>query len=258
MEYGICYLSLVPMRAEPSEKSEMVSQLLFGELYEIVDKHQSWLHIRTLHDDYHGWISDRMHQTVHADDLRFYDPSRAATALSLISLAENTGRGPGILIPAGASLPSFKDGVFFAGKNSYRYSGQFTMKAARNRDDAVNFALAFQNTAYLWGGRTAMGIDCSGFTQLVMKMCGMAIPRDASLQALKGSLVNFTEEANPGDLAFFENSDGKIVHTGIMLDQKRIIHASGFVRIDNIDHHGIFSGATDSYSHTLRLIRRYL
>jgi gamma-D-glutamyl-L-lysine dipeptidyl-peptidase len=257
MEYGICYLSIVPMRAEPSEKSEMVSQLIFGELYEIVEKNETWLHIRSLYDDYFGWISARMHQNVHADDLEFYQPSRAATALSLLSLAENTARGPGVLVPAGASLPSFKEGVFYVGTNSYRYSGHSSLGSKASREDAVNHALLFLQTAYLWGGRTAMGIDCSGFTQIVMKMCGIAIPRDASLQAMKGSLVNFTEEALPGDLAFFENQDGKIVHTGVMMDQKRIIHASGFVRIDNIDHHGIFSGATASYSHTLRLIRRY-
>ena len=114
----------------------------------------------------------------------------------------------------------------------------------------------YLNSPYLWGGRSPFGIDCSGFTQMVFKLNGIKLPRDAYEQAEIGKTLNFIEETQKGDLAFFDNEEGKIIHTGIIIDKNKIIHSSGKVRIDNLDHYGIFNAETGKYSHNLRLIKK--
>ena len=119
-------------------------------------------------------------------------------------------------------------------------------------------AQSLLNVPYQWGGRSPMGMDCSGFTQVVFKILGKKLLRDAWQQAEQGVLVNFIEEIQPGDLVFFDNEEGRIIHVGIALANHKIIHASGCVRIDNLDHHGIYNTETRKYSHNLRIIKRVL
>ena len=119
-------------------------------------------------------------------------------------------------------------------------------------------AYLFLNAPYLWGGKTPLGIDCSGFTQLVYKINGVKLKRDASDQALQGQTLSFIEESEPGDLAFFDDSEGNITHVGLLLENHRIIHASGMVRIDKIDQSGIFNIETQSHSHKLRFIKKMI
>ena len=116
--------------------------------------------------------------------------------------------------------------------------------------------MRYLNAPYLWGGRSPFGIDCSGFTQLVFKFAGIKLQRDAYQQGGQGSIINFIEEVQPGDLAFFSNDEGAIIHVGIMLKDNRIIHSSGKVRIDKIDHFGIYNAETKKHSHLLKLIKR--
>ena len=122
---------------------------------------------------------------------------------------------------------------------------------------ADEVARLYLNTPYLWGGRTPFGIDCSGFVQMVYRFAGIQLPRDASLQVKGGVSLGFIDEAQPGDLAFFESEEGAIVHVGILTGNRRIIHASGTVRVDPIDHHGIFNMQANGYSHRLRIVKRF-
>ena len=119
-------------------------------------------------------------------------------------------------------------------------------------------AKEFLNAPYLWGGKSFFGVDCSGFTQLVYKVNNVKLPRDAYQQAEVGEALSFVEESQPGDLAFFENAEGRIIHVGIMLDDQKIIHASGKVRIDTLDSTGIFNQEMNKHTHKLRFVKSIL
>jgi hypothetical protein len=165
------------------------------------------------------------------------------------------------LIVAGSSLPFYRasNNSFRIGSESFIIQGDKIVSAKKNiRSILIENALKYFNSPYLWGGRSPFGVDCSGFAQILYKMIGIQIPRDAHAQALIGEYLTFVEEALPGDLAFFDNEDGKIVHVGIVWEKNKIIHSSGKVRIDNIDHFGIFNIDTKRYSHQMRLMRRII
>jgi hypothetical protein len=251
---GICQLAIIPIRSEPSERSEQVSQLIFGETFDILEQNDTWSFIKTHFDGYKGWITTKMATTY---------TQMPENIGETIYLKEIAGRisFPGEKkqyqwIPGGATL--YTQGLEYTNYNeSFTFDPVCSIHSTESPIFITETALKFLNAPYLWGGRTIFGIDCSGFTQIVYKMNGIAILRDASQQAEDGTLVNL-EEAAPGDLAFFDNAEGKITHVGIILGKGKIIHASGQVRIDKIDQQGIFNEELKKYTHTLRLIRRVL
>jgi cell wall-associated NlpC family hydrolase len=159
----------------------------------------------------------------------------------------------------GSSLPHFKDRTCRLGPTAYRFEGNVKCpeKLLTTKGIAEN-AYMYLHSPYLWGGRTPFGIDCSGFTQMVYKLAGIKLKRDAWQQAEQGSLIHLVDEARQGDLAFFDNDEGRIIHVGIVLPNNKIIHASGKVRLDSLDHHGIFNQETKKYTHNLRLIKRFV
>ena len=136
----------------------------------------------------------------------------------------------------------------------YQFDG-LTTPGFTQKKKLIENALMYLNAPYLWGGRSPLGIDCSGFTQMVYRLQGINLPRDAYQQAEVGTTLSFIEESDPGDLAFFDNNEGKITHVGIILEENHIIHASGKVRIDRIDQQGIFNTEIGTHTHKLRLIK---
>jgi hypothetical protein len=236
----------------------MVTQLLFGELCEIRDyKNKSWVKIRCVHDDYLGWIDPK--QILYLEDGVFeqynsYHPTSFEVSMPLM----NHEVSYPILL--GSTLPFF-DGLSLKipGMN-YTFSGQAIDIEAMDLTPEllIKVAKKFINSPYLWGGRSPFGIDCSGFTQVVYKILGLKLPRDASQQVSEGELVAFATATKPGDLAFFENKEGKIIHVGIMLEDNKIIHASGKVRVDILDQVGILNVETKKYTHFLRVIKRII
>lgn len=254
MKHGISTLSIIPIRKEPAHRSELVSQLLFGETYEVINSSDSWLHIKCSYDDYEGWIDLNQHHPLTEKDFNAISLSDYGVTLELVSTASSSHHS--IPLVAGSSLPYFDGLNFKIAKEKFIYNGQAVSPDSKNTSMFERIAMRYQNAPYLWGGRSPFGIDCSGFTQIVYKFIGIPLPRDAYQQAEQGTLINFIEEAIPGDLAFFNDEAGKITHVGIILKDNRIIHSSGKVRIDKIDHYGIYNADMRKYSHQLKIIKR--
>ena len=237
MSYGICALSVIPIRKEGNHTSEMVSQLLYNETYEVLDEKPGWKLIRTLSDQYEGWIQGIQHHEIDEQEVL------ALKAKESYIVDQPT------IIYKGKSL-SIGTIVHEPVAGSMTIPGRFVPAMM------IEFAQKFMDAPYLWGGRSIFGIDCSGFIQLCARAAGKLLPRDASEQIKEGELVYFLPEIQPGDLAFFGNEDGKIVHVGMMLDNERILHASGQVRIDYLDQTGIFNKERNEHTHHLQVIKR--
>jgi hypothetical protein len=252
MEYGICNLAVVPLRAEPSDRSELVSQVLFGEAFEILEWKEKWVQITTATDNYTGWI-DRLQFTMlgHLAYKRLLQSPPPLTYRA-VTQAWKINDNSILYLPAGSSL------AFLEGTTSYIGNQKFEIIGEIGEEDTIaNIARSFLNSPYLWGGRTHFGIDCSGFTQVVYKLRGISIKRDAALQAEDGEFVDSILKAKLGDLAFFNNEEGRITHVGIVLGGGQIIHASGKVKIDSVDTQGIYSEEFKRYTHKLKIVKRY-
>ncbi len=257
MSFGICSLSIVPCRKEPSSTSEMVTQLLFGETYTVVEDKEDWLSVLTSFDSYPCWISAKQHTPL--PDKVSKELNTRILSSELIQVINNTGSQTLYPITIGSTLPNFKDHKLDIAGTCFLFEGQTTDSGQKKTiKELIDTAYLFLNAPYLWGGRSPFGIDCSGFVQLVYKLNGYTLPRDASRQVELGSPLSFVEEAEAGDLAFFDNEAGNIVHVGLILDNQQIIHASGSVRIDRFDHYGIFRSDTKKYSHMLRVIKKII
>lgn len=255
MEYAICNISHAPMRAEPSDRSEMVSQLLFGELFGILEVDKQWLYIKCDYDDYTGWIDHKQCRPVSEEFANKMKSKLHSSSSEILQLAVNQSRKIVLPIVLGSTLPFLNNNTFLIDDDIYSFEGQHSGISNLSRDKVKETSLLYMNAPYLWGGRSPFGIDCSGFIQMVYKICGIKLPRDANQQAHHGVLTSFVSEALPGDIAFFENDEGEIIHTGIILNENKIIHASGRVRVDNLDHEGIFNLDLQRYTHKLRLVK---
>jgi len=254
--FGFCNLSVVPCRREPSDKSEMTTQLLFGEHFEILEEHKSWIYICSAIDGYKSWIDRKQYLPVSKetfDKLSGAAYSRTSDIVGVITEATENISFP---VTIGSRLPFIHGKEFAIEKKKYSFQGSVTTPGAKpKRAKIVEDSFIYLNTPYLWGGRTPFGIDCSGFTQMVYRLSGIKLFRDASQQVEQGETLDFPEEAKPGDLAFFDNEDGAITHVGIVLTDMQIIHASGKVHIDKLDHLGIFNEERKNYTHNLRILK---
>lgn len=255
-DYVLCNVACSPLRAFPDDKSEMVSQILFGESGKILRKKgKNWIKISCTMDGYEGWTDPK---TVFFLTEKEFAKCCEAPAYStdIVSYLINGDITTPVLL--GSNLPKF-DGIGFY-HPEYKYvfnGGAIQPQTARiNKEILIKIAKKYLNAPYLWGGRSPFGIDCSGFTQVVFKTCGYTLPRDAYQQAEHGEMVDFVEIAEPCDLGFFQNEEGRITHVGIILENQEIIHASGRVRIDKLDHEGIFNRQTKKYTHRLKWIKR--
>lgn len=249
MDYGICNLSLVPLRAEAADVSEMVTQVLYGEHFKILEKRKKWSRIRLAFDRYEAWIDNKQFQKISEAEYKNFEAKKlllSADLVDIVTISENQM----LSICMGSNVSA---SAYFA----HHFEGR-TITGKLPKDHLIATALLYLNTPYLWGGKTPFGIDCSGFTQMVYKLNGHRLLRDASQQATQGEALSFIEESEPGDLAFFDNEEGKITHVGIIMKDNYIIHAHGKVRIDRLDHSGIFNYEVRNHTHKLRVIKRII
>lgn len=257
MKFGIAHLSVVPCRAEASDKSEQVTQLLFGELVKVYEQKGAWYRIKTFHDKYECWIDEKQFSFIPEREFEELSNTKVSVLTDLAEVIRNSSSNKMMSILIGSNLPHLKDGTITIGDEKWEFDGNSQVfEENKDKTKLAESALLLLNSPYQWGGRSPFGIDCSGLIQLIYKLNGYLLPRDASEQAKVGSTLSFIEEAESGDLAFFDNEEGHITHVGMMLSNNQIIHASGRVRIDKLDHQGIFNASKRDYTHRLRLITK--
>lgn len=283
MKYAACRVPAAPVYREPTHKSELINQLLFGETMEVLeDGGKFWARIKGHLDGYEGWVARGQLEEMSQAFLRL---PQVPTVKQPFTLVQVEGQRS-MLIPFGASLLGYGALAAFttvrkflgevlqeelhkreepfgepAGFNSCFGRFKYTYKAATAKTPALRALIgAWLDAPYLWGGRTVLGVDCSGFAQTIYKVMGIRIARDAHQQALQGHPIGFLQEAEPGDLAFFDNEEGQIIHVGILLSENEIVHAAGGtgkVQIDHIDNEGIVRSDNGERTHRLRVIKRF-
>ena len=250
MPFVVCIVAVCPLRSEASHRAEMVSQLLFGEAAEVLEAAKDFTKIKCRYDDYIGYA-----QTSQLVDI--YEETAATKPLAYTFKRNTTVLINGTQLYVPVATPVYNDVVFGNYKIEYTEEETLLFEPSFYKDEVVKIAaLLYENVPYLWGGKSSFGIDCSGFVQQVFKLFGKHLLRDTYQQATQGEVVHFLQETQCGDLAFFDNEEGRIIHVGILLSADEVIHASGMVRIDTIDSYGIMNRNTGQRTHKLRVIKR--
>ena len=264
MKYGITHLSQIAMREEPNHKSQLVSQLLFGDAYQIEDVVGDWLEIKTLDCEYKGYIDKKLWNELHEEDAAAYASLSKYTVTDYLIFIKEFETDVTFPVFMGSSFPYPQDNMLILGNAIF----VIDLPEARvfpkhptlseQQITLLQFASGYLRAPYLWGGRTPAGIDCSALVQLAFKSVNIQLPRDASQQVNNGTQIDFATEWQIGDVAFFDNEEGNITHVGIICGKDKILHASGFVKIDILDTTGIYNMQLEQYTHKLRIVKRML
>ena len=250
MKTAHCIVSKAPIRQDPSDKAEIVTEMLFGEAVEVLNKQEKWWQIACNWDGYQGWIDPKQVAFLREEeDLR----KKHCSSSALWNVPTNQGV---FNLPIGAEFFLDMDNSSGLGAIEFDFKAESDLRLSP-KPELLAVAMRFLNTPYLWGGRSNYGIDCSGFTQVCHKVCGIQLPRDAYQQAEVGEEISFVK-SKERDLAFFVNAKGRVIHVGIILPDNNIIHAHGKVRIDRLDERGIYNEDMGRYTHELSMIRRIL
>ncbi len=253
---SISPFSVIPMRIEPDERAALETQILFGEVFYVLQQIRGWCHVKMDFDGYEGWVDEKVVVLARERDIELWQSQQGiVVSAPFLKLIREPDKSTQIISAGSRIVFNGEDrNSFIIGQREYYLQGALPDR----KPDLEEVAKGFLNASYLWGGRNFFGIDCSGLSQIVFKIIGKALPRNASQQIECGNMISFVEEARAGDLAFFDNENGDIIHVGICLGQGRILHASGEVRIDHLDHQGIFNREKQKYTHHLRVIKRIL
>jgi len=249
MQYGICNLSIVPLRLEATDASELVSQVIYGDIFKVLEQRKSWSKIRLAFDRYEGWVDNKQYVELNEEQYTKLASQPLKLTTDLVDFIQDSDK----------QLYTVTMGSVINGMTilEHTFEGQYSQDI-KEKSNIINTAFSYINAPYLWGGKTPFGIDCSGFTQMVYKLNGYKLLRDASQQATQGEALSFIEESEPGDLAFFDNAEGLITHVGIIMQDNYIIHAHGKVRIDRLDHSGIYNVDSRRHTHKLRVIKKII
>ena len=268
---AISLYSVIPVRAEASEGAEQNTQILFGETFDVLEEKDRWNRVKLHPDGQEGWVDAKMVTPMSPAEYKSYHAAyTASTAMVAMPMAYAVSENNGQTIPltAGTRLAKYQvtkdeaQKIFFGRFEVLGVGFRIDpgMVIAENLDlneqNLLQTVRFFLNIPYLWGGKNAMGMDCSGFTQVVMSLFGRGLKRNAGEQATQGRKISDLSKVHAGDLVFFDHGDGKISHVGIAIDSERVIHCSGRVKVEKLDSNGIFNAETGTYSHHLAAIRR--
>ena len=261
---------MIPVRSEAREAAEQTTQILFGETFDILEQKPRWNRVKLHLDGQEGWIDAKMCTPMSAEEFKAYAAAYRNSAVVAMPLAYAVSENNGQTIPltAGTRLAGYQEkkddaqrivsarfevlGVGFRIDPSMVYANTPDL----NEQNLLQTVRFFLNIPYLWGGRNTLGMDCSGFTQIVMSLFGKTLKRNASEQAQQGRTISDLSKVHAGDLVFFDHEDGKISHVGIAIDSERVIHCSGRVKVEKLDSNGIFSAEKGGYTHHLVAIKR--
>jgi len=249
MSYGIANLSIVPLRIEPADTTELLSQVLYGELFKVIERRKKWSKIRLTDDKFEGWIDNNQYVAISETDYDTLNGAPLKLSADLLEFIQDS-QNQLITIPLGSSLVPLE-------YLNHTYDGH-AIEGRQSKSRIIDTAFLYRNAPYLWGGKTPFGIDAAGFTQMVYKLNGYPLSRAVEEQAKQGEALSFIEESEVGDLAFFDDHEGQIVHVGIIMPDNYIIHAYGKVRIDRLDHSGIYNVDTKMHTHKLRVIKKII
>ncbi|MGS2738098.1 C40 family peptidase [Sinomicrobium sp. M5D2P17] len=249
MQYGICNLSIVPLRSNPSDTAELTSQALYGEHFKVLEQQKYWSRIRLASDRHEGWIDNKQYLFIEEDTYKNMDKDVVGLSSDMVEfITDHNGQLMPVPMGSHVSSSSFL---------SHHFDGRI-QSGIQKKENLVETAFLFLNAPHQQGGKTPFGIDAAGLAQMVYKLNGYPLLRQAAQQATQGEALSFIEESEPGDLAFFDDDEGNIVHVGIIMKDNYIIHSYGKVRIDRIDHTGIFNVDTRRHTHKLRVIKKII
>lgn len=252
MKYAISHLSVVSVYTEPNENSVVCSELLFGESIKVLERRSLWSRIRLQEDKTEGWIPNIQYTEIDEDTYKTLSAETPVYCAQSVGVCHKGDSALPILI--GSRLPMYADGKFMIGEDEYLFEG-YIATGKKSKNDVVRVAKGFLNAPYKNGGRSFFGVDAGAFVQMCYRLCGRNIARTPILQSKNGEALSFVEEASEGDLAFFDDNEGNIIHVGIILSDHHIIHCYGCVRIDQIDQTGIYNASLGKYTHKLRVIK---
>jgi len=254
---GIITIPLVSLWESDSDSSSLSTQLMFGELVEVLKVGEHWIYVRNLTDDCLGWVDLKMVQILSAEEEKRLSNLPVFCISVPFLVCDKPVSQQKMYLPGGSYFPAYNYGRCIIDDEIYQINMSSNLqKPSTLSQEIINYTLQYLNAPYLLGGKSIMGIDCSGLVQVVFAMGGVKLPRDVAHQVEFGHVIDFLFEAQPGDLVFFENTEREIVHVGILLNTHQVIHVSGCVKIDSIDSQGIISSKTGDYTHTLRVIKR--
>jgi hypothetical protein len=236
----------------------MRSQLLFGEVVKVLEvKDRKWAHVLQPEDGFSGWVGVNQLLLITTEEAAHYQEN-FAYALELYQPI--LARDHFLPISFGARLPDFDGMHFHFGGERYTFSGQavFARDVAPKPELVIKLARKLLNVPFLWGGRTPLGIDAPALVQLAYQITGTYLPRTVEAQVKCGRSVDFVQQSQAADLAFFDELGGKVNHAGLILPGSQILHCYERVRIDAIDHYGIYNYELGQYTHRLRIVKRLL
>lgn len=249
MTYGIANLSIVPLRIEPSDTTELVSQVLYGEIFKVTERRKKWSKVRLTYDQFEGWIDNNQYRELTESEYSFLAECPQKLSGDLIEFVQDSNHQL-LTIPLGSSLTALNI-------LKHAFDGN-CIEGIHPKSKLIETAFLYRNSPYLYGGKTPFGIDAPGLTQMVYKLNGYNLYRGVEQQAKQGEALSFIEESEAGDLAFFDNNEGQIVHVGIIMPDNYIIHAHGKVRVDRLDHSGIYNTDVKMHTHKLRVIKKII